>query len=1059
MLIPSTHTSIHLSRFFSSSSSSSSIPNLLKRGFTPTLKCFNKLLLFLVKAQKYTLIPYLISQMNHNHIHGNSQTHSIFTSTLLKLNKFEELEHFLKYPIGKDGKDSIFSKTHIWDSLIQGFCVNKNDPDRGLQVLRDFLRCYGVLPSSYSVCSLIHCFVLRGDMDGAIEVLGLMNDCKFEYPFGDFVCSSVISGFCKIGKPEIALSFFENALSSGGLVPNLVTYTSVVGSLCMLGRVDEVCDLVCKIEKEGLAFDVVFYSSWICGYFKGGLVMDALRKYREMVGKGINGDAISYTILIDGLSKEGNVEKTVGVLHKMIQNGLRPNLVTYTAIMLGFCRKGKIDEAFAVFQTVEKLGIEMDEFIYNVLIDGFCSRGDFEPVYQLLEEMEKKGISPSVITYNTLINGLCKVGRTSDADEVSKGIWGDNITYSSLLDGYVKEKNITGILEVKRRAEEAGIPMDVVMCNILIKALFMMGAFEDVRALHDGMKEMNLVANSSTYCTMINGYCKVGRIDEALQIFDEFRRESGSSVTCYNCMISGLCRNGLVDMAIKVFIELNVKGLVLNEVMCMLLMKAIIKGGSAEEVLDVIYRIENRGFGFHGSTICNKAICLLCKRKNPMIACEVYMVAKRNNLALSRKSYYLIIKELLHDGKLWLSLPFMNSFVKEFGLVEPKARKIVLLYLCLKDVNNALYFINKMKENEEVVFFPVSALRALAKQGSVLAAYKLIIGSKVCLPFMNVVDFSIVVDALCKGGHPLRALDLCLFAEKKGVTLNIITYNSVINGLCYQGCLVEAFRLFDSLERINLIPSEITFSTLVDNLCKQGYFPDATKLLEKMVLKGYKTSIHIYNSFLIGYCKFGHIEEALKILEKIESGGLNLDEFSVSAVISGYCHHGNMEEALSFYFESKEKDKPPDFLGFLYLMRGLCAKGRMEEARSVLREMLQSQSAMELIKRVNTQVETESIDSFLAFLCEQGSIQEAITVLNEIGRMFFPVPKLFGPSISDPDGTDLDHDLIKGKMVEDLGVNGFDSCYSVIASLCSGGQLGKANQVAKEIIASWDGKC
>ncbi|KAJ6758892.1 ATPASE EXPRESSION PROTEIN 3 [Salix koriyanagi] len=174
--------------------------------------------------------------------------------------------------------------------------------------------------------------------------------------------------------------------------------------------------------------------------------------------------------------------------------------------------------------------------------------------------MELKGISPSIVTYNTLINGLCKSGRTSEADEVSKGIQGDVVTYSTLLHGYTEEENGAGILEIKRRWEEAGVCMDIVMCNMLIKALFMVGAFEDVYALYKGMKEMDLVADSVTYCTLIDGYCKSSRIDEALEIFDEFRKTLASSVACYNCMINGLCKNGMVDVATEVFIELSEKG-------------------------------------------------------------------------------------------------------------------------------------------------------------------------------------------------------------------------------------------------------------------------------------------------------------------------------------------------------------------------------------------------------------------------------------------------------------------------------------------------------------------
>ncbi|KAJ6732012.1 FERTILITY RESTORER-LIKE [Salix purpurea] len=232
----------------------------------------------------------LFSQINRHEIKCNPQTHSIFTWALLKLDKFEEAEHFMKTQMEKSSKVSGFG---VWDSLIRGFCVNNKDPEKGLSILKDCLRNYDILPSSFTFCSLIHSFSSKRDMSGAIE----------------------------IGKPELAIGFFENAVKVGALRPNVVTYTTLVSALCMLGRVSEVCDLVCRMEKEGLAFDVVFYSNWICGYYREGMLMEALQKHGEMVEKGINLDMVSYTVLVDGFSKEGNVEKAVGFLHKMIENG------------------------------------------------------------------------------------------------------------------------------------------------------------------------------------------------------------------------------------------------------------------------------------------------------------------------------------------------------------------------------------------------------------------------------------------------------------------------------------------------------------------------------------------------------------------------------------------------------------------------------------------------------------------------------------------------------------------------------------------------------------------
>lgn len=423
---------------------------------------------------------------------------------------------------------------------------------------------------------------------------------------------------------------------------------------------------------------------------------------------------------------------------------------------------------------------------------------------------------------------------------------------------------------------------------------------------------------------------------------------------------------------------------------------------------------------------------------------------------------------------------FLNFFLKDYGLVEPIVGKILAQYLCLNNMDFALQFLKKMKEQVSTVSLPPSILKNIVKEGRLLDAYKLVLEASESFTDMDVVDYSFLVHALCKEGYPNQALNLCSFAKNNGITPNIVTYNSVINGLCCQGCLVEALRLFDSLERIGLVPSIVTYATLIDNLCKQGLLLEAKNLFDGMIYKGCKPNIRVYNSFIDNYCKFGQMDEALKLLSDLEIKSVKPDEFTVSALIYGYCMKGDMEGALTFYSEFKMKNVSPDFLGFIHMVRGLCAKGRMEEARSILREMLQTKSVVELINNIDTKIESESIESFLVFLCDQGSIQEALVVLNEIASILFPSQKWFtvhqesqalnnglksetlsavstvsagSNKISDLDGAAECYDIGK----EESQFRSFDFYYSLLSSLCSKGELHKANKVMNDMLSSLQG--
>ncbi|CAN6870459.1 unnamed protein product [Brassica oleracea] len=952
-----------------------SLQSLLKSGFSPTLTSFETFLRYLHRRHKLTTILHLYSQLDSNKLPINHTIHSIVSRAFLNLNRYEDAANFITAQISKS---SLFPNTRTLDSLIRGF----TDPDKALSILSDCLRHrnhrHGAFPSPSSFSSLIHRSVARGEMEKAVEVLEMMTTTSEEV---NFVSSAVVSGFCKIGKPELALGFFETAVKSEALSPSVVTYTTIVTALCQLGRVDEVKGLVRRLEgeeEEGFEFDCVFYSNWIHGYLRGGALMDALIQDREMVEKGIIRDVVSYSILIDWFSRKGRFEKAFGLLGKMMKEGIEPSLITFTALLRGLCKRGKLEEAFRLFDSVLSMGMDVDEFVYVTLIDGVCRKGDLNRAFALLGDMEERGVKPSVLTYNTLINGLCRAGRVSEADEISKGVLGDVVTYSTLLDSYIKEENVDAVLEVRRRFVEASIPMDLVMCNILLKAFLLIGAYGEAHVLYRAMPEMELTPDAATYSTMIEGCCKTGQIEEALELFDELRKSSVSSAVCYNRIISALCKKEMFETATEVLIELCEKGMYLDIHTSHTLLHSVQASGGEKGILGLVSRLEQLSSNIP-LALFNDAILLLCKSGSFDTAIEVYMVMRRKGLTVT----------------------------------------------CLS-----------------------TFLKALLDNHRALDAYSLVENT---LLSMDVIDYTIIINGLCKEGFMTKALDLCTVAKQRGIILNIITYNSLINGLCQQGCLVEALRLFDSLEKIGLVPSHVSYGVLIDSLCKEGLFLDAEKYLDAMMSKGLVPNILIYNSMIDGYCKLGRTEEAVNVLTRKMMGRVTPDAFTVSSLIKGYSKKGDMEEALRVFAEFKGKKVSADFLGFLYLIKGLCTKGRMEEARSVLREMLVSEPVIELINRVDAElVESESVRGFLVELCEQGRVSQAVKILDEISSTFY----LSGKKNSDSYQRLQSFNDVGEKEVEKEGyVNDFQSLHSTVSSLCSNGKLKQANEFVMSVLS------
>ncbi|GAB4853518.1 hypothetical protein Ancab_017709 [Ancistrocladus abbreviatus] len=444
------------------------------------------------------------------------------------------------------------------------------------------------------------------------------------------------------------------------------------------------------------------------------------------------------------------------------------------------------------------------------------------------------------------------------------------------------------------------------------------------------------------------------------------------------------------------------------------------------------------------------------------------------------RCHYEILRGLIRDCKYGQVQPFLVSLVKKHGLVGGRVGKILVHYLLMKNnVSSALKLICNLKENNLWVTFPVDVLSVLTQRGRVLDAYKLLVSAENNLPFVDVVDYSIVIDGLCRKGHIDRALSLCGLANKKGIKLNVVVYNIILNGLCRQSCLIEAFRLFDSLERNDVVPSDITYGTMIDALVREGFLLDARQLFERMVLKGLQPNTHIYNSLIGGYCKFGNLKEALKLLDDLEINSLKPEEFTISAVIDGFCRQGHLQEALYFFEDAKEKGIFPDFFGFLYLARGLCAKGRMQEARDTLIVMLQTDSVVELINEVinnvEPEIETDSTVSLLIHLCEQRSIEKVVVFLNGIGATLSAYRRnaaycgkgktLYSQEIPSTDSLEplsFIHDPnLDVKTEQEAGscytsghvsqLHDFDAFYLQLESLCSAGNIQEASKLAIDV--------
>ncbi|XP_044975758.1 pentatricopeptide repeat-containing protein At5g57250, mitochondrial [Hordeum vulgare subsp. vulgare] len=1072
------------------------LPTLVKLGRVITAQHVDRMLAALLRRRRHRLVGGLASQALANSLRPTARTQLLAASALLDSAQPHDAARHLALA------GSASSSRRLWDALLRRACAQRGDPRLALELLSAGVEDHGAVLSPSTYRAIISELCARGDMAGALKVFDIMTarGCQVD----DRVCSVIISGFSKARKAEAGLEFYDRVRKEvRGFEPGLVTLTAVVNLLGRQGRIGDVAELIREMEQKGMVGDAMFYSSLVHGYMSSGLLMEGFREHRLMLDKGVAADVVNYTIVIDGMCREGSVEKVKGFIDEMERRGAKLNLITYTSLVGGYCKRNRLEDAFSIVRKLEQTGLVVDEYVYSILIDSLCRKGDLDKAISLLGEMESKGVKAGAVTYNAVINGLCKAGETTKATEMSEGVAADNFTYSTLLHGYIKQEDTAGVMAIKARLESSGIAHDVVTCNVLIKALFMINKVDDACSLFHRMRDMGLSPNIVTYHTLIDMLCKLGDFDRAVELFDEYKKDTSfSSTVVHNGLIGALCNGGKVTIADRVFYDLIHRKLRPDSCTYRKLIHANFKEGGEQGVLNFIRKMDELGMELF-SSVCNYASDFLSTRDCCQAALYVYKILRTQAFAVSSKTFYKLLKSLLRNGNEQVVEPLLSEFIKIHGLHEPRMINMLSCHLSKKGVGEAIWFSSNMNSGS----IPISVLRgavfALKKEGEVLDAYSFLKEAEQSGFPVDLAMYSIVVEGLCKGGYLEKALDLCESMKREGIHPTIIIHNSVLSGLCQHGCFTEAFRLFDYLERSDILPTMITYTILIGALCREGFLDDAYELFQKMSNKGITPTTRVYNMLISGYCNYGLAEKAVEVMSHFEEPCLHPDAFTLGAVISGHCMKGDTEAALGFFNEYHCKEMAPDFVGFMSLIKGLYAKGRMEESRGILREMFQSKQIVELINNVGYEVETESLVALLSSACEEGKIDEVVTILSEVRLMSVSSSdsnssntlahlkklqrtddacdprtdskQVLSPAIFDAsskclhgnsqgtlqpmtrrtdslctasDNTDIDNGNLLGKSFCD----DFDTYYPAIASLCSKGELVKANKVIEAMI-------
>ncbi|KAK7308427.1 hypothetical protein VNO77_42032 [Canavalia gladiata] len=273
--------------------------------------------------------------------------------------------------------------------------------------------------------------------------------------------------------------------------------------------------------------------------------------------------------------------------------------------------------------------------------------------------MIRRRIYPNIVSFRIMIDALCKEGELRKNVDTLDRIMGKRgshspstiVNCSSVLrileKGHVEEGEEDTVVVLLKRLLQKNLIIDAVAYSLVIHAKVTLGNLDSAWELYEEMVRRGFHGNSFVYTSFIGGFCRDGRIEEAIGLLrevegkglkpygetfehvivgfaDSERLEECLSVfemlsvgfvpgcLVFNKVVEKMCQKGKVEQANAMLTMLLDKGFLPNDVTYFRLMQGYAKKDEVPEVLKLYYEMEYRSMS-PGLSVFATIIWSLCR--------------------------------------------------------------------------------------------------------------------------------------------------------------------------------------------------------------------------------------------------------------------------------------------------------------------------------------------------------------------------------------------------------------------------------------------------------------
>ncbi|KAL6011739.1 Pentatricopeptide repeat-containing protein, mitochondrial [Asimina triloba] len=439
---------------------------------------------------------------------------------------------------------------------------------------------------------------------------------------------------------------------------------------------------------------------------KSASALSDIRSGRQLhqlaLASGVEADVFVSTALVDMYAKCHDLD----CARKLFDEMPHRNVVSWTSMIVGYVQNGAAHDALLLFkdfsadEAVSCGGIEVDGVAVVAALSA-CSRVlESQTTRGIHGFSVKRGFEGDLGVGNTLMDAYAKCGELSTARKVFNGMRvRDVVTWNSMIALYAQNGLSAEALDLfSRMLKDRNVSYNAVTLSAVLLACAHSGAMQLGKCIHNQVIRMGLEENVFVATSVVDMYCKCGRVSMARRAFD---RMDEKNIRSWSAMIAGYGMHGQGKEALQVFSEMQKDGVPPNYITFVSVLAACSHAGLVEEgrywlnamcrnfgiepgvehygcMVDLLGRAGHLDEAYHlikGMKVTPDFIVWGALLGACRIHKNVHLgeIAARKLFLLDPKNcgYYVLLSNIYADAGRWDDVQRLRVLMKNRGLVKP----------------------------------------------------------------------------------------------------------------------------------------------------------------------------------------------------------------------------------------------------------------------------------------------------------------------------------------------------------------------------------------------------